>query len=323
MKIIYLHPRSSFVSKYDSDFIFGLFLSILYYFNGKKYTDELIKEFENDEPPFLVSNAFFFTLGTDGKKNLYFPKPMSSSRLQNVDDIQKYSSIKDFKKLKYLEFNYFAEFISGNITDNTLFQNFINNKEKLQIPKFFDVVSNPHVQINRLTNTSKENNFYHTDENFIKNGGMFFLFDGKFEIIEPILRFLHHYGIGGDASLGKGSFRIEYEDFEFPKIEQPNCFVNLSTYYPKQSEIEAFKQKPQLFFYEIEQKTGMMSSAIFGGKKFKKMKVNYLSPGSIFPLINDNKYYGRLVDVQQANDLKIKFNGFAFALPAKIKEELL
>lgn len=87
--------------------------------------------------------------------------------------------------------------------------------------------------------------------------GIYFLVDGLNEtLIEAPLRLLSHIGIGGNKSIGKGSFVFEIDDFSFPPITDFNSFVSLSLFSPNSEEIKKLKINDHLLFYDITTRIG-------------------------------------------------------------------
>ena len=311
MKIIYLYPKSSFISNYDSDFLFGYILTILNYFHGKGFTNDIIKQYENNEPPFLMSSTFYFTT-SNNKKSLFFPKPLINTEIKDINTIAEYTQLKKAKKQKYILYETLTELISSNNFDIEKLNTQTN--EKINIKQ----TSTPHSRIDRITNSTAEESFYHTDELFIQNGGLFFLYEGDIKIIEPALNFINHHGLGADASTGKGNFKIEISEIAIPQVDNPNYFINLSSYYPTLEEVEFFKNNPQNLFYEIEQKQGKIGVNSYATKLFKKKLVSYFSPGSVFPIIPNRNYYGTIKEVSSIYDTSIKFNGYSLNIKIRL-----
>jgi len=311
MKIVYLYPKSSFISSYDSDFLFGYLLTILKYLFGQEYTNKIVQEFENNSPLFLLSSCFYFS-NENNHKTLYFPKPLIHTELKEITELGEYAKLKNTKKQKYIT----LDILSDLLKDGYLNLDNLNatNTKQIKIKQS----STPHSRIDRITNTTAEDSFYHTEENFIENGGLFFLYEGDIKIIEPALNFINHFGMGADASSGKGHFKIEISDIEFPQVDNPNCFINLSCYYPSKQEVEFYKNSNENLFYELEQKQGKIGSDSYTTRQFKKRLVDFFVPGSIFPIIPNHISYGCIKEIALIDDMSIKFNGYCLGIKIRL-----
>ncbi|HOK13667.1 MAG TPA: type III-A CRISPR-associated RAMP protein Csm4 [Candidatus Kapabacteria bacterium] len=317
MKIVYLYPKTSFSRIYDADFLFGITLTVMRYLKGEEFTRSVVESFEAGSPPFLFSNCFVFNK-IDSRKRIYFPKPKLPTDEKEIETIKEYSKTKEFKSLRYLDLETFSRLIKGEITIQDIFEIFVNSKEKLAQPQIREV-SVPHVQINRLTNSSEEEHFYHTDDLFIDNGGLYFLFEGDFSLVEPVFNFLNHYGLGRDASTGRGQFSYEVDEIVLEEPSDANAFINLSCYYPTADEIKYYQEHTKLLFYELETKEGKIFSNNYSWNVFRKKPVSYFAAGSVFPIINGKKHYGSIKEVATADNISIKFNGLSFPIKIKIR----
>lgn len=98
--------------------------------------------------------------------------------------------------------------------------------------------------------------------NIVKNfddkiNGIFFLVEGiNDKLIEAPLRLLSHIGIGGNKSIGKGSFTFEIDNFSFSPITDSNSVVSLSLYHPNSEEIKKLKNNGYSLFYDITTRIG-------------------------------------------------------------------
>ena len=327
MKIVYLYPKSTFSRIYDSDFLFGITLTVLKYLKGDDYTNSLVRQFENGEPPFIFSNCFLFSYdGVESESNKtiekvvkdhFLPKPINFSKSENFENIKEYGKLKDYKKQKYINLNKFKDLINGKISSNDLFNEFIIEHE-FKKPPIIKLNSNPHVQINRLTNASEEGHFYFTDDYSIEKGGLFFLFTGDFEIVKPAFNFLNHFGLGSDAATGKGQFEYQYADIDIPEPNDANAIINLSCYYPSKSELNFYKENTNNLAYEIESKQGKIYSNNYKWNLYKKNTISYFAPGSVFPIIPEHCHYGCVKEVALVDETSIKFNGYSLKLKIKI-----
>lgn len=311
MKIVYLYPQSSYISSYDSDFLFGYLLTILKYLFGQDYTNKIVQEFENNNPPFLLSSCFYFS-NESNRKTHFLPKPLVNNALKDINEIGDYAAIKKSKKQKYIT----SEFLSDLLKDGYLNLDNLNSTNIKEIK--IKHSSTPHSRIDRITNTTAENSFYHTDDIFIENGGLFFLYDGDLKIIEPALNFINHFGMGADTSSGKGHFKIDISEIEFPQVDNPNCFINLSCYYPSIEEVEFYKKNSENLFYELDQKQGKIGSDSYTTRQFKKRLVDFFVPGSVFPIIPNHNFFGCIKEVAKIDGMSIKFNGFSLGIKIRI-----
>jgi CRISPR type III-A-associated RAMP protein Csm4 len=323
MKIIYLKPRSAFNNVIDSDMLWGIILTALNLLYGRSKTDEIVEQCSQGKPPFLLSDCFPY-IEKNGKRELLFPKVILKSQAQNaMNNDLIYNTIKKFKKEKYISLNDFQDIINGRKTEIDLLIKFVEIKDSNEREIFeIKTITNTHTSIDRLTCVTAygENDkglLYTTDDTFIGNGGLYFLFEGDFSIIEPALNFLCHWGIAEDVSSGKGHFEISFEDFNMEFPENPTHFVTLSGYLPSDEEVEQFDEEHT--HYELVKKAGKMSSRHLFTHQYAKDEVYFMAAGSSFPWLG-NKVYGRLREVAKVGDMSIKFNGFAFAIPAILKE---
>lgn len=87
--------------------------------------------------------------------------------------------------------------------------------------------------------------------------GIFFLVDGKeISLIEAPLRLLSHIGLGGNRSIGKGSFNYVIDDFSFKSPSTINSYVSLSLFHPNKDEIDKLKAKNNSLYYDITTRIG-------------------------------------------------------------------
>lgn len=333
MKIVYLKPRSAFHNVIDSDMLWGLLLTILRMMFSKEKTDEIVQQSEEGNPPFLLTNCFTYYEDEKNNKNLQFPKillpnikkdELSEEQRKKYEDIDDKLKRKDYKKVDRIGKDDFIKIINGEKTEFDLMWDYYqssNNAKDTAFNKRIIQETTVHTTIDRLTNVTAEDEsgsglLYTTEDTYIVNGGLFFLVDGDFSIIEPALNFLNHYGIAADVSTGKGHFEVSWEDFELPVPNNPTHFVTLSGYLPTEEEITNFTEDKT--FYEFKSKVGKISTVMNFTDNYYKKEVFYFDAGSVFPWMN-KKVYGRLKEVARVNDMSIKFNGYAFAVPAIIK----
>lgn len=346
MKAVYLYTNSSFQTSLRSDTLWGLIISALSVLKSKFEIDQLVNLLLEDEPPFVISSVMNFTKNENGKIIHYFPKPIACTFEYDIDSAIKMTYYKKFKKLNIINQSIFEDLINGNISDKDLFRNFVLyqkldekssyiDDDKKMLEEYEYMFSKPavrkelilHNTIDRMSGSTLEKDdggqLYYTDETFIDiDEGLFFLIDGDVSIIEPALRFLSHFGFGGNNTIGKGTFRYELEEFnlKLPK-DNINSFVTLSLYNPKQNELNVFmkEENKDKLWYELEFRAGRIG-VHFADDPDKNQKdiVTNFKEGSTFPFL-DEKFPGRILQTAKSASHNIYNNGFAFKIPSNLK----
>nr|WP_048812441.1 type III-A CRISPR-associated RAMP protein Csm4 [Methanobrevibacter ruminantium] len=324
MKIVYLKPKSTFPFL-SSDSIFGaLTYGMAELFPEK--LDSFIESFKNkNDIPFLISSAFPF-IKNENNYFRFYPKPIT--KFQSKD--MKLS--KKFKKIKFIEEDIFLELVSGNISNDGIFDNFKDDlflvnefnesflvkKENSEIidGSLFSKEISPHNVIDRVKNNSI-NIFYSEDYRFRENKGLFFLVDFKDssfeEIFISLLRFLRDKGFGHDISSGKGQFDFEIDDFDkFDNLNKSQYFLSLSRFIPDEKDISFIEElSDDDALYEIGDKRSRDS---FGLRK----KTRFFKEGSVFPdyTVKYDVNCGCLVET---SDRSIEY-GYSFNIPYNVEE---
>lgn len=346
MKAVYLYTNSSFQTSLRSDTLWGLIISALSILKPKKEIDLLVNLFLENNPPFLLSSVMGFMKNENAKIIHYFPKPIVCNFEYEINSAVKMTYYKQFKKLNVINQSIFEDLVNGNISDKDLFRNFVLYQElieksilidddKKKLEEFEFMFSNPlvknelimHNTIDRMSGSTLEKDdggqLYYTDETFIDNNeGLFFLVEGDLSIIEPALRFLSHFGFGGNNTIGKGNFKYEVKDFNFnlPK-EKVNSFITLSLFNPKQSELADFmkEENKDKLWYELDFRAGRIGVhfADDPSKNQKDIVANF-KEGSTFPFM-DEKFPGRILQTATSASHNIYNNGFAFKIPSNLK----
>ena len=302
--LVYIKPLSTF-PKLHSDTLFGAItyaISELY----PDFVDDMINEFENGRPPFLISSTFPVIYAQDSKIKFY-PKLISDSDFTGIDS----KIIKDYKNVDYIEEKIFNDLINGELTENGILEDYssyyrISNllmSEKIDVDIGFGENILPNNTINRLTNETK---IFYTSGDSYKNLGLFFLvkiFDEKYEnIIKAVMRFLKDRGFGRDISTGKGQFNYEIEEgIDFEENSDDNMFITLSRFIPSSDDL---KRINEYSYYEIGSKRGRDKTGEI------RKQIRFFKEGSTFP--NYQMTYGNIIKSGEVNPA-IEY-GYAFPL---------
>jgi len=195
-------------------------------------------------------------------------------------------------------------FVTKEVFENLLSSNEVDRMEKDMPYKEFEL---PKVAVDRVTaNTS----IYYVSLLKFKDGGFYFLVDGKTREIEIALKYLADEGIGGKRTWGLGRFEFEFEDFNFKTPKNSNAFVTLSVVFPQNLESIVF-WKPII-----------RGGWTLKGKQIRKPRIIMVSEGSVF----SGEEHGRVVDLDEFVEgfsakvgHKVFINGKSFLIPAVVE----
>lgn len=250
MKIIYLVPRSGYVTDLRSDTLWGSLCWGIRYLWGADELKAFLERCAAGKPDFVISSTFPFKQhGTE--RVPFFPNPlvlapdMPTDRAPLVED---YRLRKDLKKVSLLNFDDFKAALHGELSVAELLRRLaeIAKEKKLQgrnyvptgpvvertAPKRHDH-SMTHNTIDRLrggTLTVADGDgdpagqLFHAEDIWwtdpdnesdeaLPNTGLYFLADGDISKLKPVLELLRHWGIGADRTAGKGAFDFDIQDF--------------------------------------------------------------------------------------------------------------
>lgn len=308
--LIYIKPLSTF-PKLHSDTLFGALtyaISELY----PNLVDEMINEFEENKPPFLISSTFP-VIFNEGDKVKFYPKLIIGSDLSGIDS----QIIKDYKKVDYIEEKLFYALINGELSEKDILNNYddyyrfsnLLMGEKIDVDIGFGENILPNNSVNRLIHETK---IFYTQGDSYKNLGLFFLvqiFNEDYSsIIKSAIKFLKDRGFGRDISTGKGHFDFEIDEtVTFDDGSDKNMFVTLSRFIPTEDDL---KRINEYSYYEIGSKRGRDKTGEI------RKQVRFFKEGSIFP--NYQMNYGNIVKSGEINPAV----EYGYAFPLRFNKEM-
>ncbi len=281
--LVYIKPLSMF-PKLHSDTLFGAILSAISEIFPSK-VDEIINDFENNNPPFLLSSTF-----PSIKFKRFYPKIILENNQSIINDK---NVLKEYKKVEYIEEEIFIDLIKNRLSESDILNNFdeytVLNSLLFKNGLCEDVeISStiiPHNNINRLTNETEI--FYSEGEEF-NNMSLFFIIkfnNPEYEsVIKASLKFLKDRGFGKNISTGQGQFDYEIinEDLDFN--ETGERFITLSRFIPSHNDLDNININSN---YEIGSKRGRSKSGEI------RKQVRFFKEGSTFPNYGEN--YGTII----------------------------
>jgi CRISPR-associated protein Csm4 len=310
-----IKPTSPFQTPLHSDTLFG---HICWAWRYLKSEDELIKflrSFNDDNAHLVLSSGF---------PKGYLPMPiLRPLSFEEEGELQKHyksklefaREMKALKKVSYIQISAMM-MLKENLSYYNLYIKHLKAEILLENPRIYKTDEVWHNAKNRLTDRviegklfAKHDNFYYEDTElnvYIEDT----YFDRK--NLYEIFDFISRSGYGADKSVGRGVFKYELIDgWGLPEAENPNAFMNLSHYHPKEGD---FKEG----FYEITTKFGKIgghwASGIDGGPY--KMPLLMLKPGSIFLTESHKLFYGSLIPNVHK---QVGVVHYGIALPLKVR----
>lgn len=312
-----IKPLSTYITPWHSDTFVGHILWAIRYMEGIEELNKIKDEIKKGNPPFIFSNGLI-----NGK----FPKPnypiLERANLINIGEKHYgnnyYTALKKIKKLNILDEEEFNIYIDGFNIENFLKEKLIYLKEKGNFPKVEGIKSEniSHNVINRISGGTSDESLYSLVENFVgENHEIVFLLklreDFPLDKLKKYIEYIELNGYGKKASSGKGAFKvISLEENNIKIVDNPNAFIVLSNYIPKEGDYE-----------EVLSADTITKYAKVGGTEeehpFKRPFIAFTS-GSLFKGNTDGIKGKALENIHYNKDI-IQF-GMAYTIGVRIDE---
>lgn len=336
MKVVRIIPKTNFHTYLHSDTLWGNLVYAYKLLYGETALEELLENYLKGNPSFIVSSMFPYEITKNDSEHIiyYFPKPLLGGEAIEPKEPEDMTMIKEFKAIKFVEQKIFEEYLNGNLNDKSLFERFKlfrieeNEKkeeqdqnsikyEKFRYLKDKDIkpIYNLHNSIDRMSGSTLEAEgrgqlYWEEEFAFRDKMGLFFLAEvTNLDEFTALLRLLSHVGIGGNRSIGKGSFKFEIEDFTLSMPSDSNALITLSLYHPTEKELEIISKKEIKKFYDINIRIGAVGRD-FNIEFQEKNPVPCFVEGSTF-FVKD-KLMGHLASTAKMKDQKDIFSNYLF-----------
>ena len=256
---------------------------------------------------------------------LFFPKPLSTLPVQNVDS----------KKLKHCRFvseQIFNDLIHGReiapASQDRIF--WLSKTEQDTHTQFesdqfhiYRETEVPRVSLDRVTQAS--NIFYFSQVTFTEGCGLFFLVNLDASLrpdFEMAIRVLGDTGIGGDRTAGYGQFEPRFSECTLNVPDEASQVVTLSLLSP-QNQAELSNLLGERSAYELIRRDGWIDSP--DGRNYRRRACLMFAEGSVINR-SKNGLMGRLVDVTPtAPEVQLTHSvyryGIGFPVPICLREE--
>lgn len=281
--------------------------------------EKLLEPFCDGNPPFRISSAFPFAIGSQSDIEYYLPKPMIAPPIF-YDSADGRWAKQEYGKLvrnnTLVGMDTFHSWLQGEVE-------LLETLEKQDIDSFCTREVRPQHARDRLTDATT---IYHTGlVHFLGRSGLYFLIELNdmslldWDAFRAMLRHAGINGLGGRRSTGNGVFDVaddtiieldrDWKDlFDLPA---QNGFISLSLYLP-----EKFDGLAPVA-YQLVPRRGWCYSSVTP-RQMKRKAVAMFSEGSVFR----NALNGALADVTPDGFTahKLYRYGFPISLPIKILE---
>lgn len=260
--------------------------------------------------PFTVSSLFPYFKTSPKKETpsvFFLPMPLGTV-FADVDDS---TVFKKMKKVKWVDSKMYGEILSGKApqykySDGTLMIQG-DYLTKVTVPK--DANGRPDFIVSALMQrasipdrTGKEDTVtYYMDRIMFRPGsGLYFLADGKLDLLEKALDLLSLEGLGSDKNVGMGSFTYEKDTVKIEVPENADYMTSLSLFIPESKTFTNKMLEGENVAYDFSRRGGWITDTTL-----RKNVIYGFLPGSVFRIpedIKNRKNYilieGKTVDLQ-------------------------
>lgn len=341
MKAFYLYPQGSFQTPLRSDTLWGMLCWGIRTLYGEKKLEEMLARAEEGKPDFVMSSTFPFYAVTEVENTVlhrFYPMPcniLAQEDEQSVssnpkEQLKHYRKRKDVKKVNYLTESDFQSALNGQLHKKNLL---VSSSAQVKPSVTSSVVTHNTIDRINLSTLDKLDDagnsagqLFHNEEFFVRikdkpnvQSGLFFLVEGRqeeIEMLEAVLRYYRHQGMGANSSAGKGVFRCETE--EFNTLNSPvdsDVLMNLSLYHPKNDELDILDTASEKSAYLLETRGGKVGQYLL---KRDKDKVPCFKEGSVFAFAKEKAHYGQVLKETHANvNHSVYRNYFGFMIKMK------
>jgi len=304
-----IKPLSAFVTPMRSDTLYGQLLCAVAELDGESGVEELIRQFKEKRPPFILSSAF--AAGTLPMPVLAGIKRAQFNKLAQGNIFNLLSAHKEFRKRGHLDV---ADWItvSGQLSSLKLFQ-YYQNKTGMAAAAHGTTARTMHNTIDRNTNRVVEGGLYSEEATYFSPGFSYDLYVQTADQrgFERLFRHVATTGFGGDASSGKGQFTFTvdktFDDAMFHQQGNANMVLSVCM----AEETGQFAGTWALFT-----KLGKVWNGFGETNPFKKPFIAF-SEGSVFTAMPDSSY---VVSNIHSNPDYVQI-GLPLTLPLTLEED--
>ncbi|EYD68940.1 hypothetical protein MWG03_00560 [Fusobacterium necrophorum] len=310
---------SSYLTPWQSDTIYGHIFWAISLLEGEEELKKIIREFEEKNPPFIVSNGFtensYPLLQKESIERNFTLECQKKFKKSMVDTVR---TLKKIHKISFVSLDDF-NVLRGKMKNSDFIQEKLwlqveQEEKKKQKKRELESITYHNV-INRTSGSTEDNALFTQKEYTLSENLCIFIKlreDFPIDRINKYLHWIEETGYGKKISTGKGQIsRVSFEKFEgFQKIENANAFVVLSNYIPEEGDYEREEH------LEVLTKIPKLASDYTKNTIPFKKTFSCFTPGSLF--------YGQKREIvgKVLKDIHVDKNIIQVGIPFTLEVEL-
>lgn len=280
--------RSATASSWQADTIFGHLCWALRYMDGEDKLVDFLRQYEEGEPPLILSNGFPFDYLPCPIMPLMPPLPFKPLHKPDTIEIQssEFQRRKEVGKVEYVTLEEFNRAINGKPVLLEA-RDILERKKQIHSPRA--TLKN---QINRFTaTTGGEGNLFDFEEYFWSEVSIYAKIADEFIAqAQRLFNSIGKTGFGKRKSVGYGAITsMRFDQFDgFHTPLDANGFVTLSNFVPRESD-------PVQGAWQTIVKYGKLGEEYANKENPFKRPLLMLAAGSAFYDAPIKEYYGRMI----------------------------
>ena len=244
-----------------------------------------------------ISSLFpFYQKEKDAAVTYFWPRPL----VNNLSDKHK-DRLKDIKKVCWLTLDAFNLFVQGQDPfqdgDFEMQGAYLIRKGSDFDKEFIKSQVSERVSISDRTMQSDAEPFYMDRVFFREKSGLYFIAEGKMELLDKALKLLALEGIGTDRNVGNGFFEYETDTIDLDIPDNANHILALSSFCPGSKEQLMEMLSSDKATYELQRRGGWITTP--PNQSLRKNVVYMLAPCSVLKHYSTNICtLGKIVDLK-------------------------
>lgn len=281
---------------------------------------------------FSVSSLFpYYQRGENDEPVYFLPMPLMARQAEVSDP----AKIKTLKKVRWIDSKLYGEFLGGKSL-HTNVDEYVSHIQESYLThatlpedaegsrEFVRSEVSQRVTLHSRTGKEDAKPYYVGKILFTYNSGLYFIAEGKTELLDKALNILAQEGLGSDRNVGMGFFEYSVGNITIEHPQKADYMVSLSVFFPESKEQLGKLLDADDVAYEFTRRGGWITT--HPSNSLRKNAIYGFLPGSVF----HNKEpqgvseMGKIVNLQPSvgeltPNHPIWRNGRAIMLPINIK----